>query len=126
MAKASVSFPGGSMRLRFLCCFVCLAAAVVCSPQARAQGERILDYHSDITVREDGSMVVAETIRINCEHEQIRHGIYRDFPIRYTDRLGNRYVVGFQFIDATRDSAPETSRVEDLDNGKRVYLGSND
>jgi hypothetical protein len=43
-------------------------------------GERILSYRSDIAVRADGVLDVTETIRVNAEGAEIRHGIYRDFP----------------------------------------------
>lgn len=101
-----------------------LAWAALHVPSARAQSERILDYHSDIEVRSDASMVVTETIRVVSTGNRIRHGIYRDFPTRYTDRLGNHYKVGFQLIGATCDGAPEQTRIEDLSNGERIYLGS--
>lgn len=101
-----------------------LACAALAAGPAQAQSERILDYHSDIEVGRDATMVVTETIRVESAGERIRHGIYRDFPTRYTDRFGNHYVVGFRLIQATRDGAAETTRVEDISNGKRIYLGS--
>jgi hypothetical protein len=91
---------------------------------AHAQSERILDYHSDITLEDDGSLEVTETITVVNAGRQIRHGIFRDFPTTYTDPFNNRYVVGFQMLSATRDSASEQFRVEDQYNGKRIYLGS--
>ena len=57
--------------------------------------ERILDYHSDIQVRPDSSIEVHETIRVRSEGRSIRHGIFRDFPTTYTDKVGSRYRVGF-------------------------------
>jgi hypothetical protein len=101
-----------------------LSCVALLAVSARAQSERILDYHSDIEVRADASMVVTETIRVVSAGERIRHGIYRDFPTRYTDRFGNHYVVGFHVLGATRDGAREETRVEDISNGKRIYLGS--
>lgn len=88
------------------------------------QTERILDYHSDIELQTDGSLVVQETIQVESHGWRIRHGIYRDFPTHYRDRLGNAYVVGFELLGATRDGQPETSRVEARTNGKRIYLGN--
>jgi hypothetical protein len=90
---------------------------------AHAQGERILDFHSDIRVQDDATMQVVETIHVVSASAQIRHGIYRDFPTRYADRLGNYYVVGLDVLGATRDDAREDFRVEDYANGKRIYLG---
>jgi hypothetical protein len=100
-----------------------LLCAALCAISAHAQAERILDFHSDIRVQDDGAMQVVETIRVMTAGNQIRHGIYRDFPTRYTDRLGNNYVVGLEILAATRDQLPEEFRVEDQANGKRIYLG---
>lgn len=112
------------MLRRVASCTAPLLLALAClAPQAQAQSERILDYHSDLTLQSDGTLLVQETIRVYAAGAQIRHGIYRDFPTRYTDPFGNRYVVGFEVTDASRDGASETFRVEDLLNGKRVYLG---
>ena len=112
-------------KLRFLALILaglCLAAFYL-APSTHAQSESILDYHSDIRVNDDGSMVVTETIQVQSEGNQIRHGIYRDFPTSYSDRLGNRYVVGFDLLDTIRDESPESFHLEDLKNGKRIYLG---
>src|ERR1700691_1415333 len=91
-----------------------------------AQAERILDFHSDVRVREDATLQVVETIRVVSAGNQIRHGVYRDFPTHYTDRLGIRYVVGLDVSAATRDGLPEEFRVEDRANGKRIYLARPD
>jgi hypothetical protein len=109
---------------RVLLLLVCVGAMCLPALGKIAQSERILDYHSDIRVNDDGSMDVTETIRVQSVGRQIRHGIYRDFPTTYTDRLGNSYVVGFELMGTLRDDAPEESRIEDRDNGKRIYLGS--
>ena len=101
-----------------------LACVFLLASIAAAQTERIRFYHSDIKVQDDGTMLVREMIRVVSNGDQIRHGIYRDFPTHYTDRLGNRYVVGFTLVSATRDGAPEESRVENYSNGVRIYLGS--
>ena len=101
---------------------LCLLAAAT-APRLFAQTERILEYHSDITLQNDSTLRVTETIRVVSRGIQIRHGIYRDFPTRYKDALGNNFEVGFRFLGATLDGAPETARVEDYSNGKRIYLG---
>lgn len=88
-----------------------------------AGNERILYFHSDITVFEDSSMAVREVIRVHATGDQIRHGIYRDFPTRYRDRYGNRYRVGFKVVKALRDGSPEEYHLQDLSNGIRIYLG---
>jgi uncharacterized membrane protein YgcG len=118
-----------------LACALLSAAAESCfaqqpQPRQRAQHpprpnyEQIIDFHSDITLNQDASLQVTETIAVLAQANQIRHGIYREFPTRYTDAFNNKYVVGFQMLSATRDSVDEPFHVEDYSNGKRIYLGS--
>ena len=108
-----------TIRLLVATCF-CLPTIV----SARAQSERILDYQSNITLEDDGALQVTETITVISAGQQIRHGIFRDFPTTYSDPYNNRYAVGFQMLSATCDSASEQFRVEDQFSGKRIYLGN--
>jgi uncharacterized membrane protein YgcG len=100
--------------------FLCCSAQSQVTPSAT---EEILDYHSDIRVQQDASLLVRETIRVRGAGVQIHHGIYRDFPTRYKDQLGNRYIVNFQIVEVSRDGQPEKFHVEDHDNGERIYFG---
>ncbi len=88
--------------------------------------EHILLYHSDIRVAPDGSMNVTETIRVNAQNNQIKRGIYRDFPTRYKDKRGNNYAVGFEVIDIRRDGLTDNYHFASLSNGRRIYIGRAD
>ncbi len=44
-------------------------------PEAQAQSERIISYDSKITISEDGSMLVTETIKVHAEGNKIKRGI---------------------------------------------------
>ena len=107
-----------------LLALVCLA--VVSAAQDETANERILSFDSHITLHADGSMLVRETIQVRAAGEQINHGIYRDFPTRYKDRLGNRVTVMFDISDVQRDGHPEPYHTESLSNGVRVYFGDKD
>jgi uncharacterized membrane protein YgcG len=87
------------------------------------QTERIRSFDSIITVNSDGSMRVQETIVVEAAGDKIRHGIYRDFPTRYKDRLNNHYSVLFDIVGVERDGNPETYHTEGLSNSMRVYFG---
>lgn len=100
-----------------------LLLVVLLSPLAHAD-ERILDYHSDITVLADGGMNVTETIRVRAEGRQIKHGIYRDFPTEYHDAHGDDYRVGFNIIAVQCDGYAQNYHTKDLDNGIRIYIGN--
>jgi uncharacterized membrane protein YgcG len=86
--------------------------------------EMILLFDSDITIHADSSMQVTETIRVRAEGTQIRRGIFRDFPTRYKDRLGNALRVSFEVLSAKRNGITEPYHTEKLSNGIRVLMGS--
>jgi len=88
--------------------------------------ERILSYHSDILVRPDGWIEVAETIRVRAEGNQIRRGIYRDMPTDYRDIFGNNFEVLYEPRSVTRDGNPESFHSEEIRGGVRAYFGSSD
>ena len=90
------------------------------------EGERITSYDALITVKPMGDMTVTETITVVSEGDQIKHGIYRDFPTRYKDQYGNRMTVAFEVQAAQKDGKPEPWWTEDMENGVRVYVGRKD
>ncbi|MBM4338865.1 MAG: DUF2207 domain-containing protein [Deltaproteobacteria bacterium] len=87
--------------------------------------ERILRFHSDITVHEDASLTVKETIQVASEGKEIKRGIYRDFPTRYNQPWGNR-TVGFSVQEVLRDDRPEKYFQKGILNGVRTYIGDQD
>jgi uncharacterized membrane protein YgcG len=93
-------------------------------PLLAAADERILSFHSDIVVRQDGRLQVTETIRVRAEGDRIHRGIYRDFPTDYRDAQGNRYVVEFVPIAVLRNDAIESFHSQRIKRGVRVYFGS--
>ncbi|HLF30093.1 MAG TPA: DUF2207 domain-containing protein [Xanthomonadales bacterium] len=105
----------------YLICIGCMLLPAPCLAD-----ERILNYHSDLLIHPDGELTVTEEIRVRAEGNAIRRGIYRDFPTRYRDRLGNHYTVGFSVEAVLRDDVPESWHSEELSNGIRVYAGSVD
>lgn len=110
------------LRAALLCCVSWLLA-----PLAWAQaGERIRDYAIEVDIRADGSLDVVERITVHAAGEQIRRGIYRDFPTRYRDRAGNAVVVDLTVQGVERDGQPEPWFTENLSNGVRINTGGDD
>lgn len=101
-------------------------ALLLALPLLAGADERILEFHSDITIRQDGWIEVTETIRVRAEGDRIRRGIYRDFPTEYFDKLGNRYVVDFQPLAVFRNDAREPFKTVQYRNGVRTYFGDSD
>jgi len=115
------------MKMRTLLNFMVLLLSLLLfsfvAPTFAAQSERILGFNSRMQVRQDGSMTVTEEISVVCAGQQIKRGIYRDFPTKYKDRYGNNVKVGFEVLEVLRDGLSESYHFKELSNGKRVYIG---
>lgn len=100
-------------------------AALLIAIPLRAQ-ERIRSYNVEVDVRADGSLDVTERIGVHAEGQQIRRGIYRDFPTRYADRFGNRVRVDLKVLGVERNGSPEPWFTERMSNGVRINTGNDD
>lgn len=85
--------------------------------------ERIRHFHSEIDVSDNGEITVTERITVNVEHNNIRRGIYRDFPTIYQTAWMTRSTVAFDILQVKRNGELETYHTEQLSNGVRVYIG---
>jgi uncharacterized membrane protein YgcG len=103
-----------------------LLAALLAFAAPSHADERILRFDSEVAIQPDGSLEVTEAIRVRVEGNQIRRGIYRDFPTRYEDRLGNRVRVEFTLVDVLRDGRPTPHFTEKRNNGVRINTGNDD
>jgi len=108
---------------RSACRTFCALVLTLLSSFSFAQ-ERILDFASDVSIESDGTLLVVETIVVQVEGQQIKRGIFRDFPTRYEDRRGATVVVPFEVLSVQRDGAVEQYKVEPLANGMRVRIGN--
>ncbi len=70
-------------------------------------------------------MRVQEEIIVKSTGEQIRHGIYREFPTTYIYK-GRKFKVKLKVLEVLRNDNPEEWSVEELQNGVRVYIGDED
>ncbi|MEI8313624.1 MAG: DUF2207 domain-containing protein, partial [Verrucomicrobiota bacterium] len=88
--------------------------------------EEIRSFSSRIEVLPDADLVVTETIRVMPEGNQIKRGIYRDFPTLYSGSFGLKSSVRFELLEVLRDGNHEPWHTEQKPNGLRIYLGSSD
>jgi hypothetical protein len=78
------------------------------APQAPAFGQAVWsveEFHSDVTVREDGSLEVRERIKADFLTE--RHGIYRYVPYQGTNDQGKAYRLRVDLVSVQRDGLVE-------------------
>lgn len=101
-----------------------LALALLCSAVPASAEEAILSFEARVRVLRNGSLDVTETVAVRAEGKVFRHGLFRDFPTDYQDRLGNTVRVGFAVKAVRRDNEPEDWFEEPIPAGRRVYIGS--
>lgn len=100
-----------------------LVLTLICVALPASARERIINFHSDVKVRADGTLDVFETIKVRAEGKNIRRGIYRDFPTRYRDSRGDSVVVDLEVMGVLRDGQAEPWFTEELPNGVRINTG---
>jgi uncharacterized membrane protein YgcG len=110
--------------VKFLSALCVLVLAI--SSSLQAQEERITDFASSIEVKVSGDLVVTETITVIAAGDQIKRGIYRDFPTLYRSSLGLKRSVAFDVLSVRRNGREEPWHSEKRGNGVRVYIGSAD
>ncbi|MEF3130266.1 DUF2207 domain-containing protein [Rhizobium sp. 268] len=104
----------------------CFALLFMLAAPAAFAAEVIDSFASAITLEKSGAMTVAETITVNAEGNRINHGIFRDFPLYFTDAEGRRRSVDFDMVSVTRDGEDEPWHTESISGGIRIYAGSAD
>ena len=105
---------------------LCLTFALAVGSTDAQADERILSFVSDVTINQDASLNVTETIRVRSEGQQIKRGIVREFPTSYRDRGGTQFRVGFEVLSVRRDGKAEDFHIKKIANGKAVYIGNAD
>jgi len=109
---------------RLVATFVVLLTLAIAPALA---AEEIRSYDSNIKLEINGTVDVTETITVNSEGDQIRHGIYRDIPTQLINTDKSRLRSALKVLDVSRDGSPEPYTVDDLGGGyKRIKIGSAD
>jgi len=84
--------------------------------------ERIKQFHSDILVKENGNIVVTETITVYAAEQEIDHGIFRELPMKnYSPkaRRNNFYTV----LNVTKDWLKEPYHTKINSENFTIYVG---
>ncbi len=91
-----------------------------------ANDARIIDFHSDIKIENDGRIDVKETICIYADGYDIKRGIVRTLPDYRTDAKGKKVKMKLSVVSVTRDRRPENFRTEKAGEFTDVYIGDSD
>ncbi len=109
------------MKILRLLPLLLLALLVFCTPLCAS--ERITNFDSRITIDKSGQLTVIETISVIAKGQQIKRGIYRDFPTKYKTKSGRHMQVGFTLLSVQRNERSEPHHTKQLNNGIRIYIG---
>jgi uncharacterized membrane protein len=82
-----------------------LGSALTASAQS-TDAWQIDSFDANILVEEDATLLVQE--KISVDFNEYRHGIFRDIPYVYRDKLGNRVKIDLTIEQVLQDGAPAT------------------
>jgi len=85
--------------------------------------EVIHNFDSTVAVAKDGELTVTETLSVRAEGREIRHGIYRDFPLTFRDAGGTLREVTFGILDVSLDDQAARYFTERKNGIIRIYVG---
>ena len=115
--------PKGGAAAAFLV-FLLLVFAFFPVP-ARGEDFTIRSFRTDIEVRDDASLRIAETIE--AVFHRPRHGLFRDIPFRYTDELGKKSVTPIRVVSVTDPSGAAWKYTSSRRGGSlRIRIGDAD
>ncbi|WDF63379.1 DUF2207 domain-containing protein [Flavobacterium sp. KACC 22763] len=86
------------------------------------EAEKIKQFHADIVVKENGNLIVTETIKVYANGTQIQRGIFRELPIKSTSpkaSQNNYYTV----LSVTRNGFNEPYRASSGFEKFKIYIG---
>jgi uncharacterized membrane protein YgcG len=87
--------------------------------------EKINQFHSDIRIRENGNIIVTETICVYAAGEKIDHGIYRVLPLISNSSKGNKNTY-YTILNVFKDGLKEPYHTEKEGDNLTLYVGDQD
>jgi len=87
--------------------------------------ERIKQFHADILIKENGNIIVTETITVYAAQQEIDHGIFRQLPMKnYSSKVSRNNF--YTILNVTKDWIKEPYHT-DLDGENfKIYIGDKD
>ena len=84
--------------------------------------EKINQFHSDIQIKENGNILVTETISVYAAGEKINHGIYRVLPLISHSSKGNKNTY-YTILSITKDGLKEPYHTGTDGDNLALYVG---
>ncbi|MCD0469304.1 DUF2207 domain-containing protein [Flavobacterium sp. JAS] len=87
--------------------------------------ERIKQFHADILIKENGNIVVTETITVYAAQQEIDHGIFRQLPMKnYSSKVSRNNF--YTILNVTKDWIKEPYHTDIDGENFKIYIGDKD
>ena len=116
-----------SMKRLFIAALLMISVLALSATPIHATGigEQIQRFDSQITISQDNTAKIKETIVYDFSNN-LHHGIYRDIPVDYHDN-NDKYYLNFKLIGAWDDiNIPLQTKVSTENGNKRIRIGDPD
>ncbi len=88
-----------------------------------SQSERVLSFHSDITIDTSSCITVKETIKIYATGTIFKRGITRSIPIEKVDSSGNKKNIDFKILSVEKDGSASNYHTDKGNGLMTIYVG---
>jgi hypothetical protein len=100
----------------------------VCAPlygcaAAPVAAGHVRSFDTQVIVREDGTLLIRESITIVTAHEGVEEALWRGFAADYMDQAGERHPFVFEPLEVLRDGQEIPYSVREVLGGKEVAFG---
>ena len=100
-----------------------IAALFVSVTFAQQQQERIIRFHSDIKIENDGTVEVAEHIKVYAGGEDIKRGIIREIPCYRKNKYGDKVRIGINVISVTCNGEKAVYNTDTFASNLEIRIG---
>ncbi|MBS7256693.1 DUF2207 domain-containing protein [Flavobacterium branchiicola] len=87
--------------------------------------EKIKQFHTDIFLKENGNIIVTETIKVYAKGEQIDHGIFRELPLISNSSKVSKNTF-YTVLNVTKDHYKEPYHIDEDSETFKIYIGDKD
>jgi len=87
--------------------------------------EKIKQFHADILLKENGNIIVTETIKVYAKGEQIDHGIFRELPLISNSSKVSKNTF-YTVLNVMRDGYKEPYHIDGDSETFKIYIGDKD
>ncbi len=105
---------------------VLLGAALAIGLAASAQSERIISFHTDLTVAADGGLTVTEDIKVHARGIEFKRGIVRKLPLRFTSHHGRTHRVEYEYTEVLMGGKESPYHTAEEGDDYVLYVGDKD